>query len=155
MLKKVEKQRIKEIADKLDNIIFLDYDGVLNIAINNNGEKRFSLECINNLNKLCNNYNFQIVVISSWRKSPKYKEMLYASGLDKNIIIKGRIDCLNDGTTREEKIIRYLKENIYIDKFLILDDGPYEKLANYQVRTDFNKGFNHEKYEETIKLLSK
>ena len=39
---------------------------------------------------------FKIVVISSWRKNLNYKELLYESGLDKQIEILGATDVLDN-----------------------------------------------------------
>ena len=40
------------------------------------------------------------------------------------------------------------------NKFIILDDGDFNELSKFQVKTDFNKGFDYEKYLEAIRLIN-
>ena len=96
-----------------------------------------------NLNKFCLENNFKIVVISSWRKSLNYKELLYESGLNENIEILGATENLEKD--RESEIIDYLERNTNVYKFIILDDGRFNELSKYQVRTVFEKGFDNKK----------
>lgn len=152
ILKRNKKKRRKELSDDLDNILFLDFDGVINLDLNNYSGPFKNSYLIENLNKICINYNFKIVVISSWRKYSNYKEILYNSGLDKKIEILGATDNLEKD--RESEIIKYLEEHIYIGKFIILDDKPFNQLKKYQVQTNMNDGFNNEKYKEAVKLIN-
>lgn len=69
----------------MNNIIFLDFDGVINLDINNYTGPFNNKEQMENLNRFCLKYNFKIVVSSSWRKNLNYKDVLYKSGLDKRI----------------------------------------------------------------------
>ena len=81
-------------------IIFLDYDGVVNTLWFQevDGEPNFNfpdMTQVNNtqaiawLNKLYREYNYSIVVSSTWRYFNNYKEALYNAGLNKDIIILG------------------------------------------------------------------
>ena len=149
ILRAAKKKR--KYFDQLDNILFLDYDGVINTDINNYGQLPFNKVCIDNVNRLCKEYNLKIVVISSWKKYANYIDILYESGLDKDITIIGKTDILNG--SREEEIKQYLYNNIYINKFIIIDDGDYDELSKYQVKTNFNDGFNDDKYLEASSLL--
>mgnify|MGYP004464315639 FL=1 len=79
------KNRKNYFSGKLNNIIFLDFDGVINLDINNYTGPFNNKEQMENLNRFCLKYNFKIVVRSSWRKNLNYKDVLYKSGLDKRI----------------------------------------------------------------------
>jgi hypothetical protein len=151
ILKQNVKKRNKILSNDLDNVVFLDFDGVINLDSNNYAGPFYNAKLINNLNKFCLKYNFKIVVISSWRKYSNYREILYNSGLDKKIPILGCTESLE--TDRELEVIEYLKSHYYIDKFIILDDKPFQLLKKYQVQTLYNKGFNEEKYAEAVMLL--
>lgn len=152
ILKRNKKKRIKELSDDLDNILFLDFDGVINLDLNNYTGPFKNKNLIDNLNNFCINYNFKIVVISSWRKYSNYKEILYKSGLDKKVEVVG--STVNLEKDRDQEVIDYIENHCYIDKFIILDDKPFYILKKYQVQTDIDKGFDNEKYEEAVKLIS-
>lgn len=79
------KNRKNYFSGELNNIIFLDFDGVINLDINNYTGAFNNKEQMENLNRFCLKYNFKIVVRSSWRKNLNYKDVLYKSGLDKRI----------------------------------------------------------------------
>lgn len=153
ILNKIKKDRTKYFSGELDNILFLDFDGVLNLDINNYTGKFNAKIPMKNLNKFCNENEFKIVVISSWRKSINYKELLYESGLNKNIKILGATKNLE--RDRESEIIDYLENHTNVSKFIILDDGNFNELSKYQVKTIFCNGFDDYKYNEAMKLLNK
>ncbi|MBR0474873.1 MAG: hypothetical protein IJJ19_07700, partial [Erysipelotrichaceae bacterium] len=136
-----------------DNILFLDYDGV--VALDFSMElfrSIFDRHCIENVNKLCHEFDLKIVVTSSWRNEEDYKDMLYDNGLDTDIEIIGKTPELY--IVREDEIKIYLREHVYIDKFIILDDTGFTELKPYHVQTSFvDGGFNDEKYEEARQLL--
>ena len=146
-----EAKKNRKSDEKLDNILFLDFDGVINISINNYKEKKFSKNCVNNVNRLCKKYNFKIVVISSWKEYVGYKEMLYDAGLSESIPVVGKTDRLE--SSRETEIMKYLLDHPNIAKFLILDDGYFYELSKYQIKTDISKGFNEGKFREAIILM--
>lgn len=153
VLKQVKKSRSNYFSGELNNIVFLDFDGVLNLDINNYTSKFKAKEPIDNLNKFCLENEFKIVVISSWRKSLNYKEILYESGLDKRIEILGATDVLEKD--RESEVIDYLEKHQNTNKFIILDDGDFFELSKYQVQTVFEKGFDDRKYREACDLINK
>lgn len=131
------------------NILFLDYDGVVNTdryvfnGIFNNTEG------IKYIEKFCKEYSFEIVVTSSWKHNPKYKDFLYNSGLSKSVEIIGCTDITSMG--REYEINSYLEKHPEIEKYLIIDDVYLSsELGMHQIQTSFNTGYNKEKYEETI-----
>ena len=152
ILKQLKKNRSNYFSGELNNIVFLDFDGVLNLDITNYTGKFKAKEPIANLNKFCLKNEFKIVVISSWRKSLNYKEILYESGLDEKIEILGATDILEKD--RESEIIDYLEKHQNINKFIILDDGNFFELKKYQVQTIFEKGFDNKKYQEAVELIN-
>lgn len=151
VLKEIRKDRNNYFSGELNNIVFLDFDGVLNLDINDYSCTFPDKEPINNLNKFCIENDFKIVVISSWRKSIDYKEKLYKAGLNEKIEILGSTKSLNKD--RESEVIDYLDNNHNINKFIILDDGDFFELKKYQVQTIFEKGFDDKKYNEAIELI--
>lgn len=153
ILTQLKKSRRNYFSGELDNIVFLDFDGVLNLDINNYTGNFKAKEPMANLNKFCLENEFKIVVISSWRKSLNYKELLYESGLNENIQILGATDILEKD--RESEVIDYLEKHQNINKFIILDDGNFNELKKYQIQTIFEKGFDNTKYHEAIELINK
>ena len=80
------------------NVVFLDYDGVVNNIIwdPEKGRADYShpfMGKVNNfqacqwLSEFCEKYDYKIVVTSSWRLYPNYKECLIAGGLRDDIEI--------------------------------------------------------------------
>ena len=153
MLKQLKKSKGNYFSGELNNIVFLDFDGVLNLDINNYTGNFKAKEPIANLNKFCLENEFKIVVISSWRKYSNCKEILYESGLDKRIEILGATDILEKD--RESEVIDYLEKHQNTNKFIILDDGDFFELRKYQVQTVFEKGFDNKKYQEACQLINK
>lgn len=147
------KNRKNYFSGKLNNIIFLDFDGVINLDINNYTGPFNNKEQMENLNRFCLKYNFKIVVRSSWRKNLNYKDVLYKSGLDKRIGVLWATETLEKD--RKSEIIQYLENHNNISKFVIIDDGNFNELRKYHVQTLFEKGFDNEKYNAAIELINR
>ncbi|MCR5066975.1 MAG: hypothetical protein K6A14_02810 [Erysipelotrichaceae bacterium] len=152
ILEKARAKRDRDLEDMLYNVLFLDYDGVVNIFYPGSYE-RFSKSLIDNVSRLCRQFDLNIVVSSSWKMSPDYADYLYEAGLDPEVKVLGKTDDIPG--PREEEIKKYLQDHIYIDKFIILDDGLFNELRPYQVRTTVIEGFNDEKLEEATRLFEK
>ena len=139
------------MLEKKRNILFLDYDGVINTEKLNFDGYFENPEAIYYINKFCLENNFDIVVSSSWRKHAKYKEFLYEAGLDKKVNIVGKTD--DDNRSKEANISLYLTKH-EVNKFIIFDDAEIiGDLARFQVRTIFKEGFTKEKYEEALEVI--
>ena len=152
----------------INNIIFLDIDGVLN------SDKYFdsisNKECINLVDRLMldidvskvkilleviNKTNTKIMITSSWRRMKLYsyiKERLISMGLPvvgETPFIEGR---------RGEEIRSYLLEN-RVSNYCIIDDEvfkDYKELEDYLVVTDFYEdGLTIDHAEEVVKKLIK
>ena len=141
------------------NIIFLDYDGVVNTPqINGRPAEMFypSDNKVNNpyavklIQSLCETYACDIVVISSWKYERNYAECLYNSGLSEHIKI---IDFLPDELDKSEIINRFLDINS-INKYIIIDDHSISNIDyNNFIKCDYNIGFDIEKYEQAQVIL--
>ena len=149
------------------NILFLDYDGVVNTPMWNEEGTHFRFgfpedERVNNFQNLqwvsefCEKYNFSIVVTSTWRFiTPWYKECLYNGGLRKDIKIVGCTDIDNTGD-RELEIAGYLALHEEIEKYLIFDDYEnFKYLRDHVVLCDTDLGFNILKFDEAEELYEK
>lgn len=137
-----------------DNILFLDYDGVINTENDNFNGQFDNPEAIYYIGKFCMEYNFQIVVTSSWKHNPNYKDFLYNSGLDKKITIIGCTESTFKG--REYEIKKYLKKHPQIKKYIIIDDAYISgELGLHQIQTSYRIGYTKNKYLETVNRFNK
>jgi hypothetical protein len=116
------------------NVIFLDYDGVVNTPqwekLSNGKHKcRYNFpedgkvndfQAVQWVSEFCQKYGYSIVVSSTWRTEPNYKECLINGGLRDGIKILGRTVDLNG--CRGDEIATYLKEHPEITGYLIFDD---------------------------------
>lgn len=136
-----------------ENILFLDYDGVINIDHDNFSGYLDNPEAIYFINKLCLENNFKIVVTSAWKSNPKYVNVLHEAGLSKDIDILGCTKTSFKG--REFEIKEFLEEHKNINKYLIIDDANFSKdFEDHLVQTIYKFGFTKSKYEEAIKKIN-
>lgn len=150
-----------------NNLLFLDFDGVINIPIFNfslftNKEledlyNKANPDRIKNLNKLCKMFNLNIVISSSWRISGlEYCiDYLLKSGLDPSINIVGMTKLEKGYKKRFYKIYEYLIENPYFTNFIIIDDLDMFYLNSFLIKTKFEDGFDEKKLKEAIDLCNK
>lgn len=160
------------------NLIFLDYDGVVNNLVfhtidgeptyyckdwNKNPDKLdFSVndfQAVAWLNKICRDFNCKVVITSTWRGRNDYKECLTRAGFKGEIL--GRTPWL--GTIRGKEIFVWLnkKENKEIleniNDFIILDDdadmGIYTD--THLIQTDTFRGLGFHEYEKIRKRWEK
>lgn len=127
---------------KIEGIIFLDIDGVLNImgqsyrSFYNKKEKKSIIDpiepiLVERLNFLCENFNLRIVISSSWRGNlQRVLDKLQDAGFRYSHYIIGRTPFyeLNNHTkileTRGEQIMEYLKHKPKLNKvpIIVIDD---------------------------------
>ena len=136
ILKQMKKNRETDSEKKLYDVLFLDYDGVINIVNKNYSIDRFESRRMENINRLCREFGLKIVVTSSWRLFPNYGELLYENGLDPDIEVLG---CTESTGPRETEIKNYLMQHIYINK---LKNGEDVKFVTCWGRGDFQKAFD-------------
>lgn len=156
------------------NIVFLDYDGVVNTPMwdEDGTHCRYNFPKDNKVNnfqavqwvsEFCQKYCYSIVVSSTWRMDKNYKECLINGGMRDGIEILGRTKIL--GKTRGAEIEEYLQEHPEVDNYLIFDDEDdffdYQlyhlvdtnELAGFTMN-DFNKAVRlHRKFEEENKEI--
>lgn len=110
----------------MENIIFLDIDGVLN----DNGDNNFNLESVNVVKRLVEENSAKVVVISSWqgfgtkRRRNKTEEKLNSVGIDVYDFIDPNLEgdiCDMSLSYRCVGIVDYLKKNSLCN-YIILDD---------------------------------
>ena len=146
------------------NVIFLDYDGVVNKAMwNEDGTKccfNFpedgkvnDFQAVKWIEQFCKEYNYSIVVSSSWRSEPNYKECLYNGGLSRNIEIIGCTPYLGFGFIREDEIAFYLKDHPEIDNYIIVDDvDEFPNMQEHFIKTEESRGFGWPEKDKAIQI---
>ena len=103
-----------------ENIVFLDYDGVVNTIIwdadgkhadynHPKDNKVNDFQAVQWLSEFCQKYDYSIVVTSSWARKPNYKECLINGGLREGIEILGCVSVFD--FDRPQAIRDYLAEH--------------------------------------------
>lgn len=136
----------------MNNIVFLDVDGILTYAgYNNDDTANIDPKKVKLLAEICEKANAKVVIISSWRGSADYTPPMYYVLTD--ILKKYNIDVIDDapyvpaklenydsnasynfgdlqkvkvkhGTGRAAEVNKYIYDN-HIKNFVILDDGDF------------------------------
>jgi hypothetical protein len=138
-------------------ILFLDFDGVLNCKDDFLGTLGKVRDVINpifrfRLNEIVQATGAQIVVSSAWRQSHTIPELQRFCG--QKVIDKTPID----GQGRGEQIKLWLKENDFVEHYVVIDDDAFDIVdvipeGNF-VHTSFEHGLTEEKKLETIMKLN-
>jgi len=154
------------------NVIFLDYDGVVNNVIwyydkDGNLKEGFEEEYpptkVNDfqavcwVSELCRKFNAKIVVSSVWRHCrPNWKEVLYNGGLDPNIEVIGKTPHHTLGRPRGEEIQEWLDEHPEVENFIIIDDdSDMVHLKDHLVKYYCYDGFTYGRFIEARRLFEK
>lgn len=150
------------------NIIFLDYDGVVNTPMwqlrdgkwkcrhNHDFDGKVNNEqAVQWVSEFCQKYGYDIVVTSTWRLYADCAGCLIRAGLRPGIEILGHTpSCF--GNPRGDEITRYLAEHPEITGYLIFDDdadmGPH---LNHLVRCNPYTGFGHAEFQHAEELHRK
>lgn len=147
-----------------NKVIFLDYDGVVNTPMwdkegkhciyNHNGDNKVNnFQAVQWVSHFCKNYNYDIVVTSTWRLWENYKECLINGGLREGINIVGRTEVMHN-KTRGEEIADWLGHN-EVEDFLIFDDeDDVEPFMDKLVKCDTTKGFGMKEYYQAVDLIT-
>ncbi len=148
------------------NVIFLDYDGVVNRKmwelLDGKWVCRWGYpedgkvndpQAVQWVSELCEKYGYDIVVTSTWRKYPECFDCLRNAGLRESVRILGatalpkRINGVKIKKTRGEEITEYLREHPEIERYLILDDrDDMGEHADRLVRCDRERGFGEAEF---------
>lgn len=145
------------------NVVFLDYDGVVNTPMwDAEGKRcRFNFPEDNKVNnfqsvqwvsEFCEKLGYSIVVTSTWRIDPNYEACLKNGGLREGIEIVGKTPSLRS-EPRGEEIKAYLTSHPEIESFLIFDDeDDMGELRDHLVLCDTNRGFGLPDYYAAVRL---
>lgn len=147
--------------------LILDLDGVLITTpiwkkdeLDSDGYSKFNVNCVDNINKLLEQANFEIWLSSTRRKVKTLME--FNRIFEKRNIkkaIKGFVPVYQDCNTRRDEIIRFIEEFEVLD-FLIIDDdkslnGLKENQKEKLILTELQKGFDKEKLQMAIRKIKK
>ncbi|MDD5851188.1 MAG: HAD domain-containing protein [Galactobacillus timonensis] len=140
---------------KEDNLLFLDFDGVIN-TFDDDAKKNYQMpshRCMKNLNQLCHDRHLKIVISSSWRYDgiENCEKYLREGGLDPDIEIVGTTPKM-DFKGRPAEILQYVTKEKDLTGFLIVDDLPMDYLSAFAYRTDFEKGLDQEALQTLEKI---
>ena len=139
------------------NIVFLDYDGVVNTPIVKGSPTEMCYPSDNKVNNsdavkhiqlLCESCECDIVVISSWRCEGNYADCLYNCGLSKNIKI---INFMPNELNKAKIINNYLQTHT-VDNYIIIEDQYISGVPRSRfIKCNYETGFNKEKLKISIK----
>ena len=148
-------------------VIFLDYDGVVNTPMwNAEGTacsygfpkqgKVNNFQAVQWVSEACQKFGYDIVVTSTWRLDPNYKECLINGGLRPGIEILGRTPRL-PGRPRGAEIKAYLEEHPEINYYIIVDDEAdiLPEQCGHFIMTNGDTGFNLGEFKEFEQIFLK
>ena len=147
----------------MKNVLFLDFDGVVNTPIWNElgtecrygnpfGGKVNNFQAVQWVSEFCEKFDYGIVVTSTWRRDPKYPVYLRQGGLRENIQILGRTPSLDD-VCRGDEIQAYLDEHPEIENFIIFDDeNDMGHLKNHLIQCHSLIGFTMREFYKAKEL---
>lgn len=151
----------------MGTILILDLDGVLITTpiwkadeIDSDGYSKFNMNCVDNLNKLLSQSDFEIW-FSSTRRTVKtlaeFNGIFKSRNIEKEI--KGFLPEYQECKTRKDEITRFIEE-FKVSNFLIIDDdkslnGLNENHKKNLILTELQKGFDTEKFELAIEKIKK
>ena len=147
--------------------LILDLDGVLITTpiwkadeIDTDRYSKFNMNCVDNLNKLLEQSDFEIW-LSSTRRTVKTLTEFNRIFENRNIKkeINGFLPVYQECNTRKDEIIQFIEE-FKISDFLIIDDdkslnGLNENYKEKLILTEFQKGFDAEKFQLAIGKIKK
>ncbi len=163
------------------NIIFLDFDGVLNsdsyhkheifggrdftvsdqlLALRRDPEKMLDPKAVRCLKDICDASKSRVVISSSWRvwfTTPRIINMFESNGWKNPPIIGATPNLYPEGKSRGDEINSWLKENNKEHvRYIILDDvnnfHPYQKGQLFL--TDIETGLTSEHIQSVLQMIS-
>lgn len=147
------------------NVVFLDYDGVVNIPMwvrrgdlweckyNFPSDGRVnSDQCVQWVSEFCERAGYDIVVSSTWRDDPNYKEFLWKAGLRPSIKILGKTPHSRT-YMRGDEITLWLEKHPEVENYLIFDDDADMTChMEHLVQCKTSSGFRLEEYTQAMRL---
>ena len=150
------------------NVVFLDYDGVVNTPMWDVYGKRCTynfpednsvnnFQCVQWVSEFCQKYGYSIVVTSTWRTDDNYIDCLKNGGLRDGVEVLGKTPVhRNDYGSRGSEIHEYLAEHPEISHFLIFDDYDdfyyTPDLYDHLVECDTATGFGLNEYYKAKRM---
>ena len=154
--------------DKCKNVVFLDYDGVVNTLMwDTYGRKTgYNFESdgkVNNfqacqwVSHFCNLKNYMIVVTSTWRKNNTYAFSLRQGGLRDDVVIHS-VTAILEGKSRADEILHWLKYHPWVENYVIFDDencgysNPGCPLGRHFILCDTTVGFMFNEFNKACDM---
>ena len=140
-------------------VLFLDFDGVLNIFPDPSRSGDFHRPACINLEMLLNKVpELRIVVSSSWRTLglEAVRDILKTNGIDprKIISITGHEKSTSEKDHRGYQVEIWLRENPEVKEFAIVDDkSDFVPLIHKLVKTDRYVGLTQRNVEKILEIL--
>lgn len=147
------------------NVVFLDYDGVVNTPQwslrsgkwvcsygypSNNAVN--DLQAVQWVSEFCEKFGYSIVVSSTWRFHENFEECLRNGGLRESIAVLGRTPRIADGC-RGDEIGQWLSEHPEVENYLIFDDdSDMAEHKDHLVLCKSSAGFREEEFCEAETL---
>lgn len=141
-------------------ILFLDFDGVLNLSSQKGVDASFDRVSMVNLEFILNKEpNLKIVVSSAWRHKgiEAVREVLKNNGLDprKVIDVTGEEQSEDERDHRGYQVECWLKNHPEVKSFAILDDkDDFVPLKHKLIRTKNKSGLTQSKAEKVLEILN-
>lgn len=135
-------------------VVFLDFDGVINVFSNLSIDGRFSKVCCQHVNSLLKEFDdLKIVVSSSWRLSGlnEVRKILNLNGIDPERVIDITGDEKGD---RGHQIQCWLDRNSGVESFVIIDDeSDMGELITKLVKTNSFIGITSSDVKKAASIL--
>ena len=145
------------------NVIFLDFDGVINIF--NDTEEDF-LKRVKILSEICRRYNCKVVIESSHKDSineetletdVEWIQELFEMFKEYGIEVIGRTPVIGKTINKGKEILAYLEKHPEIEHFCVIDDDDLVKFQDLKKgdysRSDLNEVREH--LVTTVELIDK
>ena len=155
----------------MNNIAFLDFDGVVNTiywskgpdgvynqnALKSGHQELNNKQAIGWLNELYKQCPYDIVVSSTWRIGMSVEELqhlLLKSGLHPDIKVIGKTPVLH--AERGEEIQQWIDDHSFTGNFIIVDDdSDMCELLPHLIQCDTYIGFTFYDFQKSIQILKK
>lgn len=113
-----------------------------------NHNKVNNFQAVQWLSEACQQFHYDIVVTSTWRWDPNYKECLINGGLRSGIEILGCTPSLRD-QPRGAEIKAYIDAHPEINYYVIIDDDAdmLPEQMDHFIKTDYRVGFTMREFQ--------
>ena len=139
-------------------LLFLDIDGVLHNVLPQTEREYFRKNCMNQLLRICNETNCDIVLSSQWREFPLKVKLLNKVfqehqlpkiiGMTPELLFGSRTDAISSWLRRNSK----RSKNI---PFVVLDDLVLPRLSDHAIDVNPLYGLSKADADKAITILKK